>query len=155
MESWREIVPDIAIRSTFIVGFPGETVAQFNELLDFLRAARLDRVGAFTYSNVEGAAANQLANHVDEAEKEARLAKLMEVQAQISAEKLADKIGTYQPVIIDHVLENNEAVARTVYDAPEIDGQVLISNIDGVNPGEIIHVEITDADEHDLYAELS
>lgn len=155
LESWREIVPDIAIRSTFIVGFPGETVAQFNELLDFLRAARLDRVGAFTYSNVEGAAANQLANHVDEAEKEARLAKLMEVQAQISAEKLADKIGTYQPVIIDHVLENNEAVARTVYDAPEIDGQVLISNIDGVNPGEIIHVEITDADEHDLYAELS
>lgn len=155
LESWRQIVPDIAVRSTFIVGFPGETEAQFNELLDFLREARLDRVGAFTYSDVAGATANDLPNHVDEAVKQDRLAQLMALQAQISSEKLADKVGTYQPVIIDQVLENNEAIARTVYDAPEIDGQVLISNIDGVQAGEVIHVEITDSDEHDLFADIS
>ncbi len=155
LQSWREIVPDIAIRSTFIVGFPGETEAQFNELLDFLREARLDRVGAFTYSDVEGAAANALPNQIDEAVKEERLAQLMAVQAEISAEKLADKVGSYQPVIIDEILENHQALARTIYDAPEIDGQVLISNIDGVNAGEVIHVEITGSDEHDLFAEMS
>lgn len=153
---WRSIAPDIALRSTFIVGFPGETEAQFQELLDFLAMVRLDRVGAFTYSDVEGAQANQLANHVPEAVKAERLERLMTLQAQISAEKLADKIGSIQPIIIDDVVEDDEvqnvALGRTIYDAPEIDGVVQVEDIHGAEPGQIVHVEIIDATEHDLIA---
>lgn len=154
--NWRNIVPDIALRSTFIVGFPGETEEQFQELLDFLSEVRLDRVGAFTYSDVKGAQANLLPNHVDEAIKSERLERLMQLQAKISAEKLAEKIGSIQPVIIDHIVDDEEAtnvaLGRTVYDAPEIDGVVQIEEIHGVNPGDVIHVEIIDATEHDLIA---
>lgn len=153
---WREIAPDIALRSTFIVGFPGETEAQFQELLDFLSEVRLDRVGAFMYSDVEGAQANHLANHIDEATKAERLERLMTLQAQISAEKLADKIGSIQPVIIDDIVNDDEvqnvALGRTIYDAPEIDGVVQIEEIHGAEPGQIVHVEIIDATEHDLIA---
>ncbi len=153
---WREIVPDIALRSTFIVGFPGETEAQFQELLDFLTEVRLDRVGAFMYSDVEGAQANRFTNHIAEEVKAERLERLMTLQAQISAEKLADKIGSIQPVIIDAVVADddvqNVALGRTVYDAPEIDGVVQIEHIYGVEPGQVVHVEIIDATEHDLIA---
>lgn len=153
---WREIMPDIALRSTFIVGFPGETEAQFQELLDFLSEVRLDRVGAFMYSDVEGAQANALANPVPEALKAERLERLMTLQAQISAEKLADKIGSIQPVMIDDIIEDDEvenvALGRTVYDAPEIDGVVQIEEIHGAQAGQIVHVEIIDATEHDLIA---
>lgn len=156
LEKWREIVPDIAIRSTFIVGFPGETEAQFQTLLDFLQEAKLDRVGAFTYSDVKGAQANHLANHVDEAIKEERLARLMALQEKISAEKLKEKVGMILPVIIDDLIEDDEiknvALGRTVYDAPEVDGIVQIEEIDGVAPGDIVHVEIVDATAHDLIA---
>ncbi|MPV86548.1 30S ribosomal protein S12 methylthiotransferase RimO [Ostreibacterium oceani] len=151
--NWRQIVPDIALRSTFIVGFPGETEAQFEELLDFLREARLDRVGAFAYSQVKGAKSNALPNHVPEAVKQERLARLMAIQAEISAEKLADKIGSIQPVMIDEVdTDAHIAIGRTVYDAPEIDGVVQIESIDGIAPGQVIHVEITEATDHDLIA---
>ncbi len=153
---WRDIVPDIALRSTFIVGFPGETEAQFQDLLDFLSEVRLDRVGAFTYSDVEGARANALPNHVPEEVKQERLARLMALQEQISAEKLADKIGSIQPVIIDDIIEDDEvenvALGRTIYDAPEIDGVVQIEDIYGAEPGQIVHVEIIDATSHDLIA---
>lgn len=153
---WRDIVPDIALRSTFIVGFPGETEAQFQELLDFLSEVRLDRVGAFTYSDVEGARANVLDNHIPEVVKAERLERLMALQASISAEKLAEKIGSIQPVIIDDIIEDktveNVALGRTVYDAPEIDGVVQIEEIQGAEPGQIVHVEIIDATEHDLIA---
>ncbi len=156
IEKWRSIVPDIALRSTFIVGFPGETEAQFQELLDFLTEVRLDRVGAFTYSDVEGAKANQLPNHVPEEVKAERLQRLMTLQAEISAEKLADKIGSIQPVIIDDIVEDdsveNVALGRTVYDAPEIDGIVQIEDIYGAEPGQVVHVEIIDATDHDLIA---
>lgn len=156
IENWRKTVPDIALRSTFIVGFPGETEAQFQELLDFLSEVRLDRVGAFTYSDVEGARANALPNHIPEEIKAERLERLMSLQATISAEKLADKIGSIQPVIIDDIVEDdavqNVALGRTIYDAPEIDGVVQIEDIYGVEPGQIVHVEIIDATEHDLIA---
>ncbi len=156
IEKWREIVPDIALRSTFIVGFPGETETQFQELLDFLSEVRLDRVGAFMYSDVEGAQSHHLANHLPEAVKAERLERLMTLQAQISAEKLADKIGSIQPVIIDDIVEDEEvkniALGRTIYDAPEIDGIVQIEEIHGAEPGQIVHVEITDATDHDLIA---
>lgn len=153
---WREIAPDIALRSTFIVGFPGETEAQFQELLDFLSEVRLDRVGAFTYSDVEGAQSQHFSNHVPEAVKAERLERLMTLQAQISAEKLADKIGSIQPVIIDDIVEDDEvqnvALGRTIYDAPEIDGVVQIEDIHGAEPGQIVHVEIIEATDHDLIA---
>lgn len=153
---WREISPDIALRSTFIVGFPGETEAQFQELLDFLSEVRLDRVGAFTYSDVEGAPSNALPSQVPEEVKAERLERLMTLQSQISAEKLADKVGSIQPVIIDDIVEDEEvqnvALGRTVYDAPEIDGVVQIEDIHGVEAGQIVHVEIIDSTEHDLIA---
>lgn len=153
---WRQIAPDIALRSTFIVGFPGETETQFQELLDFLSEVRLDRVGAFAYSDVEGAQANHLKNHVPESIKAERLQRLMALQAQISTEKLADKIGSIQPVIIDDIVEDDEvqnvALGRSIYDAPEVDGIVQIEDIHGAEPGQIVHVEIIDATEHDLIA---
>ena len=126
---WREIAPQITVRSTFIVGFPGETDAEFEQLLDFLDTAQLDRVGAFAYSPVEGATANQLPDPVPEEVKQERLARFMEKQAAISAAKLEAKIGSVQQCLVD-AIEGDIAVARSKADAPEIDGLVHIQNAD-------------------------
>ncbi len=150
IERWREICPDLALRSTFIVGFPGETEADFELLLDFLREARMDRVGCFAYSPVQGAAANELPNPVDEAVKQERLARLMEVQAVISAEKLRRRRGTEMTVLID-AADGRRAVGRTYADAPEIDGVVHIAQGAGLKPGDLVRVRVTRSDAHDLW----
>ena len=152
IESWRAVCPELTIRSTFIVGFPGETEAQFEELLAFLRAARLDRVGAFAYSPVEGATANALPGAVPEAEQQERLARFMEVQAAISAEKLQAKVGRRMTVLIDAITEDGAALARSASDAPEIDGVVVVEDGGELAVGEFTEVEVIDADDHDLYA---
>ncbi len=150
IERWREICPEIVIRSTFIVGFPGETEEDFDLLLDFLEEARLDRVGAFTYSAVEGAAANALPDAVDEDVKLDRLARFMGVQADISAEKLHARRGTEMTVLIDEA-GGGRAVGRTYADAPEIDGVVHIAQGRGMQPGDRVKVRITRSDDHDLW----
>lgn len=147
---WRDICPDITLRSTFIVGFPGETEEDFESLLEFLEEARLDRVGAFAYSPVEGAAANELPGAVPEEVKQARLEYFMELQAEISATKLQEKIGKTVEVIVDTV-DDEGLIGRTRGDAPEIDGRVYITTDQDVNPGDLISVEIENADEHDLW----
>ena len=149
---WREICPDITIRSTFIVGFPGETEAEFEELLAFLREARLDRVGCFAYSPVEGAVANALPAPVPDGEKETRRARFMQVQEAISRERLQAKVGRTLTVLVDEVGEK-EAVARSSADAPEIDGVVRISPSRGLKAGEFASVRVTRAETHDLRAE--
>ena len=153
IKKWREICPEIVIRSTFIVGFPGETEEHFEYLLDFLREARLDRVGCFTYSPVDGAPANELENQIPEEIKEERLARFMEVQAQISAEKLQEKIGLEMDILIDHAGPDG-AIGRTKGDAPEIDGEVHLLDVTGLEPGQVVRGRIIGADEHDLWAEL-
>jgi ribosomal protein S12 methylthiotransferase len=150
IRSWRTIAPDIAIRSTFVVGFPGETEDDFRYLMDWLEEARLDRVGAFRFEPVEGAAANLLPDHVPEEIKEERYARLMELTARISAEKLHAKIGRTLDVIIDAVDEDG-ATGRSKADAPEIDGEVHLRDAGHLKQGDIVSVEIEDADEHDLY----
>jgi ribosomal protein S12 methylthiotransferase len=150
IERWRTICPDVTIRSTFIVGFPGETDAEFEELLGFLSAANLDRVGCFAYSDVDGAAANDLPDPVPESVKQERLERLMQHQASISTRRLADKVGTTLEVLIDTV-EADGAVGRTQGDAPEIDGVVYI-NSPRCRAGDRFDVKVTDADTHDLYA---
>lgn len=152
IQQWRTICPEITLRSTFIVGFPGETEQAFEELLDFLKTARLDRVGAFMYSPVEGAAANDLPNHIPPELQQARLARLMEVQAEISAQRLAQKVGKTLPVLIDEVSEQG-AVARSYADAPEIDGLVYVENGQSLSQGDVVTVRVTHSDEHDLWAE--
>ncbi len=151
---WRELCPQITVRSTFIVGFPGETEAEFEALLDFLDAAQLDRVGAFAYSPVDGAAANALPDPVPEAVKQERLARFMDRQAAISAAKLQAKVGSTQQCLVD-AIEDGIAVARSQADAPEIDGLVHIQNADEMRlqVGQFVDVEITDADEHDLFGD--
>lgn len=151
---WREICPDITIRSTFIVGFPGETEDAFEELLDFLQEARLDRVGCFPYSPVEGASANHLADPVPEEVKEERYHRFMQVQAQISADKLADKVGTLQEVLVDEV-EGETVIARSHADAPEIDGQVFFPYREGIEPGDRCVVRVSHSDAYDLYGNLA
>ncbi|BBP04142.1 ribosomal protein S12 methylthiotransferase RimO [Sulfuriferula plumbiphila] len=151
--AWREICPELVIRSTFIAGFPGETEADFRMLLDFIEAAQLDRVGCFTYSAVEGASANALADHVPEQLKEERRARLMELQADISADRLAARVGQSMTVLVDEIAEEG-AVARSYADAPEIDGVVVIENPAGLVPGEFAKVRITDSGEHDLWGEV-
>lgn len=153
IKKWREICPEIVIRSTFIVGFPGETEEHFEYLLDFLREARLDRVGCFTYSPVDGAPANELENQIPEEIKEERLARFMEVQAHISAEKLQEKIGLEMDILIDHAGPDG-AIGRTKGDAPEIDGEVHLLDVTGLEPGQVVRGRIIEADEHDLWAEL-
>ncbi|MEW6561624.1 MAG: 30S ribosomal protein S12 methylthiotransferase RimO [Pseudomonadota bacterium] len=152
IKKWREICPDITLRSTFIVGFPGETEEEFEELLDFLEEAQLDRVGAFAYSPVEGAAANALPDHIPAEVQMERLARLMQLQAEISAEKLARKVGREIKVLVDAVDEDG-AIARSAADAPEIDGLVYIEDGQNLEAGEFVTVRITDSDEHDLWAE--
>jgi len=152
IRSWRETCPDITLRSTFIVGFPGETEAEFNELLDFMREASLDRVGCFKYSPVEGATANELENPVPEDVKEERWHQFMSVQQEISAQRLQRKVGTKVDILIDEVSPDG-AVGRTKGDAPEIDGLVYLKNTDSLAPGTVVNRQIMDADDYDLWAD--
>ncbi|GAB0148451.1 30S ribosomal protein S12 methylthiotransferase RimO [Marichromatium sp. PS1] len=149
---WRAQCPELVLRSTFIVGFPGETEAEFESLLDFLREARLDRVGCFPYSPVDGAAANDLADAVPAEEREERRERFMEVQAEISRDKLAARVGERMTVLVDEVHED-EVVARSYGDAPEIDGNVLVPGAWEIDPGDFIEVEITASGDHDLWAQ--
>ncbi|MDD2739218.1 MAG: 30S ribosomal protein S12 methylthiotransferase RimO [Methylomonas lenta] len=153
IRAWRSICPDLTIRSTFIVGFPGETEQEFEELLQFLTEAKMDRVGCFAYSPVKGAAANELPDSVPEAVKQERLARFMEHQAGISAERLLGRVGRRETVLIDEVVEEG-AVARSKSDAPEIDGQVFIDGATHLKVGDFVEVEIEEADEYDLWARL-
>lgn len=152
IRAWRAICPELVIRSTFIVGFPGETEEDFQELLEFLEEAQLDRVGCFQYSPVDGATANDIAEPVPDEIKQDRWDRFMAVQARISAAKLQQKIGTEIDVIIDEVVEEG-AVGRSKADAPEIDGQVFLDNATHLVPGSIVRARVIDADEYDLWAE--
>jgi ribosomal protein S12 methylthiotransferase len=155
IRAWREVCPDITIRSTFIAGFPGETEAEFEELLDFLREAQLDRVGCFAYSPVEGAAANALPGMLPEEVREERRARFMQVQQEISAARLARKVGTTQRVLIDEV-GPTVAIGRTAADAPEIDGVVYVrKGRRKIGVGEFVDVAIASAEEHDLHGRLA
>ena len=154
VRAWRAERPDITLRSTFIVGFPGETDAEFDELLMFLHEAQLDRVGCFAYSPVEGAAANALPDPVPERVKEERRHRFMGAQAAISAARLRDKIGRTQHVLVDSI-DDGMAIARSTADAPEIDGTVRIANAADLATGTFARVRITRADAHDLHAEIT
>src|SRR5688572_23538892 len=151
IRGWREICPDIAIRSTFVVGFPGETEADFDYLMQWLEEAQLDRVGAFRFEPVQGAAANSLPGAVPEEVKEERYARLMELTARISAAKLQAKIGRTVDVLIDLADGEGGATGRSKADAPEIDGEVHLRDAFGLEAGDIVSVLIEDADEHDLF----
>ncbi len=153
IKAWRAVCPDITLRSTFIAGFPGETESEFEELLAFIEEARLDRVGCFAYSPVDGASANTLAGMVPDEVREERRRRLMDVQEDISAELLAAKIGREIKVLVDEVDEEG-TIARSSADAPEIDGLVFINDFFSAEPGDFLSVKVIDADEHDLYAEL-
>ena len=153
IRAWRNVCPDLTIRSTFIVGFPGETEDDFASLLDFLSEAQLDRVGCFTYSPVAGAAANGLADPVVEEVKQERYARLMTLQAGISKAKLLAKVGRTMSVLVDEISGDGVVVARSSCDAPEIDGTVIVSSKQSHSPGDIVRVRITGAGEHDLWAD--
>lgn len=154
IHNWRAACPEITLRSTFIVGFPGETDVEFEELLDFLEEAQLDRVGAFAYSPVEGAAANALPDPVPEEVKQERLQRFMALQAEVSEAKLAAKVGSVQRCLVDAV-DGELGIARSIADAPEIDGLVQIQDgfVAGLKPGDFVDVRIMGSDEHDLYGE--
>jgi ribosomal protein S12 methylthiotransferase len=154
LRAWREICPELAIRSTFIVGFPGETEADFIRLLDWLSEARLARVGCFKYENVDGAKANDLPGHVPEAVKEERHARLMLHQQAISAELLAARVGSEIEIIVDEV-DDEGAIARSSWDAPEIDGNVYLNGETTVRPGDRMRVMIEHADEYDLWGSVA
>jgi len=157
IKRWREICPEIIIRSTFIVGFPGETEEEFQELLDWLKEAQLDRVGCFPYSPVEGAVANDVAEAVPEEVKLERHERFMTLAAEISAARLQRRIGQLEHVLVDEIdHENGVAIARSKADAPEIDGNVFIEGAGAAQllPGSLVQVKITDADDYDLFAEL-
>jgi len=154
VQNWRRQVPDLTIRSTFIVGFPGETNDEFQELLDFLREAELDRVGAFAYSPVDGAKANDLPGQIDEELKEDRLEQFMAVQAEISAAKLQRKVGRTIKVLVDEI-DADGAWGRSSADAPEIDGAVRIDDGQLLKPGQFVDVLVEEADAHDLYGRLA
>ncbi len=152
--SWRAICPEITLRSTFIVGFPGETEEEFEELLAFLQEARLDRVGCFQYSPVKGAKANDFPDPLPEDIKEERYHRFMQTQAEISRTILQNKIGSHQTVLIDNITDEN-VIARSMSDAPEIDGLVYLPLKKGISVGARIAVNIVDSDEYDLYAEYA
>ena len=153
IKRWREMCPDLALRSTFIVGFPGETEDDFDQLLEFVQEANLDRVGAFAYSPVEGATANELPNQIPEEIKQDRLQRFMEIQAEISRNKLAGQVGREMIVLVDEV-HDDHMIARGPGDAPEVDGQVIIhGGWDDVVAGDFIEVQVSGYDEHDLFAE--
>ena len=152
IHAWRRVCPELALRSTFIVGFPGETEADFQHLLDWIEEAELDRVGCFKYENVAGAAANDLPGHVPEEVKEERWHRFMAAQQEISAQKLQRRIGTSLEVLIDSVDEEG-AHGRCYADAPEIDGTVHLEEAEGLSPGDLVPALIEDADEYDLWAQ--
>jgi ribosomal protein S12 methylthiotransferase len=154
IRAWRAICPDITIRSTFIAGFPGETEAEFTELLAFLEEAQLDRVGCFAYSPVDGAAANALPDPVPPEERESRQMRFMETQARISAARLKRKVGTTIDVLVDEI-DGNVAIARSAADAPEIDGVVRVAGGAKLRVGEFARVDVTGADAHDLAGRLA
>ncbi|TXH17108.1 MAG: 30S ribosomal protein S12 methylthiotransferase RimO [Gammaproteobacteria bacterium] len=151
IKAWRSICPEITIRSTFITGFPGESEAEFEELLAFLAEARLDRVGCFAYSPVDGAAANDLPGAVPDEVREERRQRLMALQEDLSADLLAARIGREIDVLVDEVDEEG-TIARSMADAPEIDGLVFVNDYFDASPGDFLRVRVVDADEHDLYA---
>ncbi len=153
IKAWREICPDITLRSTFIVGFPGETEQEFEELLDFMSEAQMDRVGCFAYSPVKGAVANHLPDQIPEQVKQERLARFMAHQAEISAARLQQRVGRIETVLINEVVEEG-AVARSKADAPEIDGQVFIDGATHLKVGDFVDVELEEADEYDLWGYL-
>lgn len=153
IQKWREICPEITLRSTFIVGFPGETEEDFQMLLDFIDKAELDRVGCFKYSPVEGAKANELPDPVPEEVQEERFQRFMELQQQVSIRKLARKVGQEMTIIIDEVDEEG-ATGRSAADAPEIDGLVYLNGETSLKPGDMVKVRIDEADEYDLWASL-
>ncbi|MGZ8159074.1 MAG: 30S ribosomal protein S12 methylthiotransferase RimO [Methylobacter sp.] len=153
IKAWREICPDITLRSTFIVGFPGETEQEFEQLLDFMSEAQMDRVGCFAYSPVKGAAANELPDQIPEEIKQERLARFMAHQAEISAARLQKRVGRIETVLVDEVVEEG-AVARSKADAPEIDGQVFIDGATHLQVGDFVDVELEEADEYDLWGRL-
>ncbi|HHQ4668765.1 TPA: 30S ribosomal protein S12 methylthiotransferase RimO [Aeromonas veronii] len=153
IQKWREICPQITLRSTFIVGFPGETEEDFQMLLDFIDKAELDRVGCFKYSPVEGALANELPDPVPEEIQEERFQRFMELQQQVSIRKLTRKVGQEMTVIIDEVDEEG-ATGRSFADAPEIDGLVYLNGETGLKPGDMVKVRIDESDEYDLWASL-
>ena len=152
IKQWRGICPELTLRSTFIVGFPGETEAEFEELLDFIEEAQLDRVGAFAYSPVQGAAANELPDPIPPEVQQERLARLMLLQEEISEERLERKVGKTFTVLVDEVDEEG-AIARSSADAPEIDGLVYIEDGQQLRVGDFVEVKITGSDTHDLWAE--
>jgi len=154
INAWRDICPDITIRSTFIVGFPGESKEDFGELLEFLDEAQLDRVGCFKYSDVDGARANELPNAVPEEIKQERWERFMDKQNQISAHKLKNKVGLTLEVLIDEV-NDNEAIGRSHADAPEIDGQVIIENTSNLHPGDQVNVLIETSGDYDLWGKIA
>jgi ribosomal protein S12 methylthiotransferase len=153
IKAWRAMCPDLTLRSTFIVGFPGETEQEFEELLDFLSAAQMDRVGCFAYSAVKGAMANELPEQIPEVVKQERLVRFMAHQAEISSARLQQRLGNIETVLIDEVVAEG-AVGRTRSDAPEIDGQVFIDGATHLHVGDFVTVEIEDADEYDLWGRL-
>ena len=150
--AWREMCPDLAIRSTFIVGFPGETEQDFARLLEWLTEARLSRVGCFKYEDVDGAAANALPDHVPEDVKFERYGRLMEHQQAISEALLAKRVGTTIEVMVDTVHEEG-AIARSHWDAPEIDGNVFLEDETGLKPGDRLMVTVEEANEYDLWGQ--
>ncbi|WP_294257967.1 30S ribosomal protein S12 methylthiotransferase RimO [Propionivibrio sp.] len=154
IKAWRAVCPDITLRSTFITGFPGETEAEFEELLAFIEEARLDRVGCFAYSPVEGATANALPDAVPDDVRDERRRRLMDVQEDISAELLTAKIGREMEVLVDEV-DAEGTIARSSADAPEIDGLVFINDFFDAEAGDFLRVRVVDSDEHDLYAEVT
>jgi ribosomal protein S12 methylthiotransferase len=152
IRSWRDQVPDLAIRSSFVVGFPGETEEDFAYLLAWLEEAGLDRVGAFKFEAVEGAPATSMDEQVPEDVKQERYERVMALSARISAEKLAAKVGSTIEILIDAVDdETGGATGRSKADAPEIDGEVHLRDAGGLKPGDVVPVRVEDADEHDLY----
>ena len=153
IQQWRQLCPQLTIRSTFIVGFPGETDADFEQLLEFLDIAQLDRVGCFQYSPVAGAQANELPNPVADEIKQQRWERFMQAQQEISSKRLREKVGTNIEVLVDSV-EEEGMVGRSHADAPEIDGSVFVSRADGISAGDIVQVKINDSDDYDLYGEL-
>ena len=148
---WRKLCPEIAIRSTFIVGFPGETESQFNELLQFIEDAQLEKVGCFKYSNVDGATANLLSGNITEEVKQERYNRLMELQSKISFKKLKDKVGSIQTVLVDKV-NSSHAIARSYANAPDIDGCIYLDSPEGLQPGDMLDVKINRAEDYDLFA---
>jgi len=154
IQRWREICPDIAIRSTFIVGFPGETEQDFEMLLNFLEDAQLDRVGCFQYENIQGAQANALPDHVDGEDKLSRWERFMELSQEISERKLIERVGQTMDVLIDDVNEDG-ATGRTYADSPEIDGNIYLENAPNAQPGDMVKATITKSGAYDLWGDVT